>query len=366
MSHVDLGSALFPAAGPSVSIVITNYNYGRFVAQAIESALAQTHERVEVIVVDDGSTDNSRAVIERYCDRIIAVLKENGGQASAFNAGFARASGSSVIFLDADDVLDRETAARVAAAFAGRPDLAKVHYRLELIDGAGRPLGGVIPPAGLQLPRGDLREVVRLHPDDVPYPPSSGNAFAAWALARVLPMPEEDFRILADVFLLNLVPLLGPAEVLEGTGGSYRVHGANRHYVATLQLERVRATIRTIHATHRHRQALTTSLGLEGFPKAERDYRSLVFLSQRIVSRKLDPGGHPLPGDTLRQLAIQGTGAALSRMDLAPGLRLLYGVWFLAMAAAPRPLAAWLAEQMLYPERRGKLSGIVEWLRRSR
>src|SRR5881628_3728499 len=115
-----------------VSIVVVNYNYGRFVAEAIDSALAQTHDCVQVIVVDDGSTDDSRAVIERYRDRILPVLKENGGQASAFNAGFRHALGSAVIFLDADDMLDRETAARVAAAVAHHPDLAKVHYRLEV------------------------------------------------------------------------------------------------------------------------------------------------------------------------------------------------------------------------------------------
>jgi hypothetical protein len=349
-----------------ISIVIVNHNYGRFVAAAIESALEQTHDRVEVIVVDDGSSDDSRAVIARYCDRVVTVLKENAGQASAFNAGFRHASGSAVIFLDADDLLDRGTVARVAAAFAGRPELAKVHYRLELIDGNGRPTGAVVPPAGLRLAAGDLRELIRLHPDDVPYPPASGNAYAAWALERVLPMPEEDFRLLADVYLLNLVPLLGPVEVLDGTGGRYRVHDANSHYASSLRLERVRATVRTTHATHGQMKKLAESLGLEGFPEPERDDRSLVFLSHRLVSRKLDPALHPFPGDRLDRLAFRGAAVALQRPDLALGHRLLYTTWFLAMAIAPRRGAAWLAEQMLYPERRGRLSALVERLRRLR
>jgi hypothetical protein len=355
---------LASSASTVVSIIIVNHNYGRFVAEAVESALAQTHDRVEVIVIDDGSTDDSRAVIERYRDRVIAVLKENGGQASGFNAGFQYASGSVVIFLDADDVLDRGTAARVAAAFASRPELAKVHYRLELIDGNGRPTGALVPPAGLRLPAGDLRELVCLHPDDVPYPPASGNAFAAWALKRVLPMPEEDYRLLADVYLLNLVPLLGPVEVLEGTGGRYRVHDANSHYASTLRLERVRATVRTTHVTHAHMRELAESLGLPGFPETERDDRSLVFLSQRLVSRKLDPQLHPFPGDSLRRLATRGPAVALRRPDLSLGHKLLYSAWFLAIAVAPRRPAGWLAEQMLYPERRGLLSAFVEWLRR--
>ena len=113
-----------PSESGVVSIVVVNYNYGRFLDEAIESALAQTHDRVEVIVVDDGSTDESRALIDRYGDRVVAVLKENGGQASALNAGFEDVSGDVVIFLDADDVLEAQTAARAATAFAAQPRLA--------------------------------------------------------------------------------------------------------------------------------------------------------------------------------------------------------------------------------------------------
>ena len=89
---------------PKVSILINNYNYGRFLAEAIDSALAQTYKNLEVIVVDDGSTDNSREIIASYSDRIVPVLKENGGQASAFNAGFERARSDWIAFLDSDDI----------------------------------------------------------------------------------------------------------------------------------------------------------------------------------------------------------------------------------------------------------------------
>ncbi|MDX2203916.1 MAG: glycosyltransferase, partial [Hyphomicrobiaceae bacterium] len=72
-----------------VSIIITNYNYGRFLARAIDSALQQTHPHVQTIVVDDASTDNSRDIIARYGDRVVPVLlARNAGQGAAFNAGF--------------------------------------------------------------------------------------------------------------------------------------------------------------------------------------------------------------------------------------------------------------------------------------
>jgi hypothetical protein len=233
------------------------------------------------------------------------------------------------------------------------------------MDADGRPIGAVVPPAGLRLPSGDLREVVRLYPDDVPYPPSSGNAYAAWALQHLLPMPEDDFRILADVYLLNLVPLLGPTEALESAGGRYRIHDTNRHYASRLRLDRVRATLRVTHATHRYMKQLADSLGLAGFPEPDRDDRSLVFLTHRLISRKLEPGSHPFHGDSTGGLALRGTALALRRVDLTPSHRLLYTAWFLAMPLAPRRLAEQLSELMLYPERRGRLSALVERARRS-
>jgi len=89
---------------PLVSIIITSYNYEKFLARAIESALQQTYPVKEIIVVDDGSTDNSRDIINSYGDRIVPVFQENGGRASAMNAGFFASQGEIIFFLDADDI----------------------------------------------------------------------------------------------------------------------------------------------------------------------------------------------------------------------------------------------------------------------
>jgi glycosyltransferase involved in cell wall biosynthesis len=77
---------------------ITNYNYAQFLREAIESALNQTYYPIEIIVVDDGSTDNSRAIISSYGTQLTAIFKENGGQAPAFNAGVAASNGNLYFF----------------------------------------------------------------------------------------------------------------------------------------------------------------------------------------------------------------------------------------------------------------------------
>ncbi len=98
----------------TVSIVIPCYNYARFLGEAIESALAQTYQPIEVIVVDDGSTDDSVAVAKRYPVRVIE--KKNEGVAATRNRGAREATSEHIVFLDADDVLDPEFVARCSEA----------------------------------------------------------------------------------------------------------------------------------------------------------------------------------------------------------------------------------------------------------
>ena len=108
-------------SAPRTSIVITNYNYGRFVARCIDSALAQSYPNTEVVVVDDASRDNSREIIQSYGTRVLPILQDcNGGQGAAFNVGFRACHGDVVLFLDADDWLYPHAVARVIRAFFSR------------------------------------------------------------------------------------------------------------------------------------------------------------------------------------------------------------------------------------------------------
>ncbi|MBL8115505.1 MAG: glycosyltransferase family 2 protein, partial [Acidobacteria bacterium] len=89
-------------SAPAVDIVIPCFNGERFLGQTLDSALAQTHPAVHVLVVDDGSTDGTRALVEARGGRVGYLHKENGGQASARNLGIARTAAPYVCLLDAD------------------------------------------------------------------------------------------------------------------------------------------------------------------------------------------------------------------------------------------------------------------------
>jgi glycosyltransferase involved in cell wall biosynthesis len=212
------------------SVIIGNYNYARFLADAIDSALGQTHPATEVVVVDDGSIDDSRDVIARYVarhgDRVTAVLKENAGMASTYNAGFPRSRGELVVFLDADDMLLPTAVESALAAWTGRPDASKVHWPLWEVDGRGARTGGVVPQ--LPLRAGDFRDAVLAGgPDAYLSPPTSGNAWSRAFLDTALPMPEPDFRQHADVYLATLAAVFGPVGLVAEPQGLYRVHGGN-------------------------------------------------------------------------------------------------------------------------------------------
>lgn len=215
------------------SVVIDNYDYGRFLGNAIESALDQTWPATEVVVVDDGSEDESREVLARYADRVTPVLKANGGQASALNAGFARCHGDVVLFLDADDALLPDAVAAAVEAFDD-PAVVKAHWPLWVVDETGNRTGRRHPDD--PLPSGDRREaLLRAGPTTEIAPPTSGNAWSRRFLEEVLPIPEELYRISADKYLLELAPFLGELRALEEPRSLYRVHGRNSQLVLDLE-----------------------------------------------------------------------------------------------------------------------------------
>jgi len=129
------------SASPHVSVVITCYNYGRYLTGALESVFAQTFTDFEVIVVDDGSTDDTPAIMAKYAERpyLLYIRQDNGGQAKAKNTGFRNARGKYIGFLDADDLWEKDKLEKQLKLFSS-DSIGVVYTRPRYIDGDGRDL----------------------------------------------------------------------------------------------------------------------------------------------------------------------------------------------------------------------------------
>ncbi|GAB4533127.1 MAG: hypothetical protein Tsb0014_18190 [Pleurocapsa sp.] len=187
-----------------VSIIINNYNYGHFLAKAINSALNQTYPYIEVIVVDDGSTDNSREIMASYGKKIIAVYKENGGQASAINAGFNISKGSIICLLDADDFFVDHKVKQIVKIMNQKSNLGWCFHKLKLVDSTGKILGTTRTLRNTSHENsfsGDFRLDMRKGKIRF-YPPStSGLCFTRSLLEKILPMPEIFTHTSADRYI---------------------------------------------------------------------------------------------------------------------------------------------------------------------
>ena len=137
-----------PSVDPLVSVIIPTHNYARYLPEAIESALAQDYSPLEIIVIDDGSTDSTRAAVEPYRERGVEyVYQENSGPGPARNEGIRRARGDVVAFLDADDSWLPEKISMQIAHLRAHPDLGLVGSAGFDCDSANRPTGVRNAPA---------------------------------------------------------------------------------------------------------------------------------------------------------------------------------------------------------------------------
>lgn len=214
-----------------LSCLINNYNYGRFVAEAVESAFSQSAPFDEVVVVDDGSSDQSPAVLaslEKRHPRLKVVLKPNGGQLSAFSAGLAASTGDVVYFLDADDVYEADYVERTAGVFQARPDVGYVYCGRRLfgrIERVERPFGEEVDLgySGAVLAAGGVWFGAS----------TSCVSMRRSTLQRLLPAPdiESHWRINADLCLAYGASLAGVRKYcVPEPLVAYRVHDHNAHY----------------------------------------------------------------------------------------------------------------------------------------
>lgn len=205
-----------------VSVIITNYNYEQYLPEAIDSVLNQTYQYFEIIVVDDGSTDNSVELIKkyetRYAGKIKGIYKENGGQASAFNKAFEYVTGEIIALLDADDYWYENKLEKIVEyhkEYAGIQHNLLINNQQKfalLEDKVAK------QKMGLEL-FGFLGTI-----------PTSGLSFKTEYLKGILPIPEKEYKICADLYIkimfLNNYDIFS----IDSPLGCYRSHGQNHWF----------------------------------------------------------------------------------------------------------------------------------------
>jgi len=340
---------------PLVSIIINNYNYEQFVSEAIDSALAQTFDRVEVIVVDDGSTDGSGPLIQRYGNKIIAISQTNGKQGKAFNTGFARSRGEIVLFLDADDYLYADAVEQVVTAW--EDGLSKVHFRLDVVDAVGTSRGFSYPQGGKQLATGAVWQRL-LAVATYSGVPTSGNALSRQALMALTPIPES-FKTMADDYLSVLVPFYGPVKAIEQPLGAYRVHGDNQWAMSTMTSDRLHRFIQHDMARCELLRQRAPEFGHTVAKNLEMQFFGRVW--SRLASLKLNPTDHPVPSDRALPLAYHGIRAVSGTKEFKLKRKMILSAWFLWVGIFPKPLAEPAIVWLLAPGNRPK---IMSWLKR--
>jgi len=197
-------------SAPIVTVLITTYNYGKFIEQAIKSALAEDlgPEAVQVLVVDDGSTDDTAERVKKYGSRVEYFYQPNGGQAAALNAGIDRSRGEVIALLDADDFFLPGKLKRLAEVFQADATLGMVYHPLQewYVESGERRDREFVAVSGDAQREPDKFLLYTAQP-------TSCIAFRRSILKRLLPIPES-IRMLADCYLVSLVPLLAPIQAL--------------------------------------------------------------------------------------------------------------------------------------------------------
>jgi glycosyltransferase involved in cell wall biosynthesis len=324
---------------PTLGVVIINYNYARYVASAIDSVLAQTRAFDQVIVVDDGSTDDSLSVLRRYQGQALIVEKPNGGQLTATLAGLAACRTEYVYILDADDFAEPRFVEEIAPRLADRP--IKVQCQLRGVDARGEPLMSLFPV----YPK--VYDASRMRQDNESIgfyicPPTAGNVYRrdyldSIDLARLPPNePLDGPPALA-------APYFGEVATVRRPLACYRVHGSNdsrwdRPDARLLQGE--------IDWFERRWRQVGEMLGRERPPFG--DDQPLYVRERRLMLAALDRG------ESLASLAA-GFIARLWRTHTAPKHRLLLTAWAVSLLAPSRGFRRWAVYARRSPVNRSSL-----------
>jgi glycosyltransferase involved in cell wall biosynthesis len=331
-----------------ISIVITNYNFGRYIGDAIQSALDLRWPDKEIIVADDGSTDDSRAVIESFGQRFKTVYKANGGQPSAANAAFPLTTGEIVFFLDSDDLLLPQAAEVVARVWDGMT--AKVQFPSIVVDQAGTDTGRSWPHFHHSYAPERIKSEL-LRTGRYPTSATSGNAFSRRFLEALFPVPEklEGF----DSYLCMTAPFYGDVKTVTEPLAKFRIHGANSWSQLTWKPEKLFFYLDQEIRRNAFVRDWAAKLGLTIHPLSLRaDY---IHMMHRMGCRRVFPDTYPFPEESIALLVKDGIRAVLSDPFLSGAAKLILATWFLVVGLSPRPIALAAIKARHVPLRRPRM-----------
>ena len=326
-----------------VSIIIVNYNNERLLAAAIESALGQNHPLCEIIVVDDCSTDNSRAIIARYGDRTKSVLREvNGGQTAALNSAWPLARYSIVIFLDSDDLLLPHAAATFAGRWSG--ETVKIQGPVVTIDEAGRQLGQVTPKFPPNLDTAVIRRML-LRTGDAPLSIGSGSAVSRALMESITrdggfdrETPREMWM---DWILEYNAPFYGQVVTIYEPQACYRIHGSNLYHINSIDPTRFTAECRNFEIKLEYFTGRCRKWGISFDPSVARN-NSLWLLECRLVADKLSCTGDS-PVEPVWRTLFRALKACINN-EVSLSKRVIHAAWLVGVAVSPRAVSLRLIE----------------------
>lgn len=313
---------------PTISVIIPCYNYAGYVGEAIDSVLAQGYPALDLVVVNDGSTDRSLEVIRRHAAGGTVIDQENRGHVAACNAGFAASMGEIVLFLDADDLL--EPTALMAVAEAWSPTLAKIQFDLKVIDAEGRGLGRrrfghFGGDCSVERIRSEFARTGTYR-----WPVTSGNAYSRWFVSRVFP---QKFQGTVDGYLNTIAPLYGDVLTLPEPLGRYRLHDRNLSSKTRASWGLADTIVRRRkEIAEMHRHAAMRGVELRAADPLDHE---LPFLNYRLIAVRL---GLAYPGCERDRPAVLVRKAwkQLQREALPVSVKLMHAAWFVVLALLPR------------------------------
>jgi Glycosyl transferase family 2 len=322
-----------------VSIVVVNYNHGRFLQQAIGSALDQTYADTEVIVIDDGSTDDSSEVIKSFGSQIISVFKENAGQSSCYFSGLAVSQGNLVLYLDADDFLNPHCVREVVDNW--KQGSVKAHFYLDVVDENGVRLNAVVPSGRLSSGITPLKMMRGF--GAYCSPPASGNIYSRVFLSKILTLANEpEFRRFdsiqfgADSVPILAAPYFGTITAIPRILGCYRRHahasgGVTSAFDAKTSLQRLEKEHQRDLLRDRAWRLTTCETALPKLADPSRLKRRFCYL--RLAGQGLQPEDNRL------NLLAKGVLSSICWDGYSWTQKIAISGWFLGVALLPLKIA---------------------------